>query len=251
MRPLLAPGLHVLRRRDDRVQVGLHPATSVVLLDDYGAHLRRLQRGEADPCDIPAEVRPLLRQSPAMVKGRVSVLGFGHPSGRHLPARLSALVDAAGLTPARKGGDLVLVAGVGEPPRELVDPLTQAGTPYLLLRFVEGYAVVGPFVLPGRTACLRCADAALADEDPSWPLLVEQYVRACTRDRDDGVGEPFDPVLADLACAWVVRDATSYLSGIRPSSWSSSLRLDPQLHEIETTPWLRHPSCGCSWTMTR
>ena len=40
---------------------------------------------------------------------------------------------------------------------------------------------IGPFVVPGETACLRCVDAHCTDADPSWPLLVRQYAAASSR----------------------------------------------------------------------
>jgi bacteriocin biosynthesis cyclodehydratase domain-containing protein len=125
----------------------------------------------------------------------------------------------------------------------------QLGTPHVLVRLVEGYAVVGPFVAPGRTACLRCGDAAATDLDPSWPLLVEQYSSLSARDRRDGATEPVDPALAALAGAWALRDVASYLQGHRPSTWSTTLTLDPLLADVRTETWLRHPACGCTWTM--
>src|ERR1700733_14635490 len=32
--------------------------------------------------------------------------------------------------------------------------------------------VVGPLVIPGRTACLRCLDLTRAERDPAWPLIL-------------------------------------------------------------------------------
>ena len=100
-------------------------------------------------------------------------------------------------------------------------------TPYVLVRLTEGRAVVGPFVVPGRTACLRCLDAHHTDADPEWPLLVRQYADATRHDRADGVPEPVDPALAALAVAWAARDVTTYADGGRPSTWSGTLTLRP------------------------
>jgi bacteriocin biosynthesis cyclodehydratase domain-containing protein len=128
-----------------------------------------------------------------------------------------------------------------------VDRWTRGGTPYLLVRLTEGRAVIGPFVVPGRTACLRCVDAHCTDADPAWPLLVEQYASCSSRDRDDGAPEPVDPLLAALAVAWAARDLTSYVDGARPSSWSATVTIDARLARLETRGWLRHPDCGCTW----
>jgi bacteriocin biosynthesis cyclodehydratase domain-containing protein len=184
---------------------------------------------------------------------RVEVAGYGHPVGASLRTRMSDLLTGSGLrlrsrSPRARRTTVGVLVGVGEPDRELVDPWTRAGTPYLLVRMTEGAARVGPFVVPGRTACLRCIDAHHTDADPAWPLLVRQYAAASTRDRRDGAPEPLDPLLAELAVAWAARDVASYVDGRRPSTWSSTLTLDPDLAALETQSWHRHPECGCLWS---
>jgi bacteriocin biosynthesis cyclodehydratase domain-containing protein len=252
MSPLLAPGLHVLRRQDGRLQIGLDPARAVRVPDtpEHRRRLAELARGTltADS-QGPAPVRPLLRRPDEATAMRVGIVGFGHASGLTMLDRVRELLTTYGLGAPGRSSDLVLVAGVGEPRRDLVDDLVRRGTPHLLLRLVEGQAVVGPFVAPGRTACLRCLDACATDEDSSWPVLVDQYARLSASDRPDGITEPVDPALADLAAGWAVRDLVSFSRGHRPSTWSRTLQLDPLLHEVQITEWLRHPTCGCSWTM--
>jgi hypothetical protein len=102
-------------------------------------------------------------------------------------------------------------------------------------------------VVPGSTACLRCVDAHHTDADPAWPLLVRQHHDAAARDRADGVPEPLDPLLAELAVAWLVRDLATYADGRRPSTWSATVTLHAHLERVETRAWLRHPACGCAW----
>ena len=188
---------------------------------------------------------------------RVEVRGFGHPVGEGLPGRLRSLLRAGGVGEPGPGPDPTpgagaepdcgVLVGVGEPERERLDGWTRAGTPYLLVRLAEGRAVVGPFVVPGSTACLRCVDAHCSDADPAWPLLVRQYADASSRDRPDGVTEPLDPLLATLALSWAARDVASYAERARPSTWSATVTLHPQLTRLDTDRWPRHPGCGCSW----
>ena len=52
--------------------------------------------------------------------------------------------------------------------------LTRAGIAHLAVAGVEGVAVVGPLVRPGRSACLRCLDLARSERDPAWPLILAQ-----------------------------------------------------------------------------
>jgi bacteriocin biosynthesis cyclodehydratase domain-containing protein len=194
----------------------------------------------------------------ARAGSRVAVVGFGHPDGADLVEGLGDLLERSGLRrerprtatsplTRRRHRTVGVLVGVGEPDRELADTWMREQTPYLVVRLTEGRAVVGPFVVPGRTACLRCIDAHHTDADREWPLLVRQYAAATSRDRADGAPEPVDPALAALAVAWAARDLTSYVDGARPSTWSSTLVFDHALVTLETRSWLRHPECGCGW----
>jgi bacteriocin biosynthesis cyclodehydratase domain-containing protein len=187
----------------------------------------------------------------ARLAWRSSTRGFGHHAGDGLRARFVELARAGGLREAAprrvKPPDCGVLVGVGEPDRELVDPWMRSGTPYLLVRLTEGRAVIGPFVAPGLTACLRCIDAHCTDADPAWPLLVRQYAAATARERDDGVPEPVDPLLAALALSWAARDLATYVDGLRPVTWSTTVTIQPRLTRLETRSWLRHPACGCTW----
>ena len=176
---------------------------------------------------------------------------FGGTAGAALRAQFLALTGSAGIreaAPRRLAPpDVGVLLGVGEPDRSLLDGWTRTGTPYLLVRLTEGRAVIGPFVAPGRTACLRCLDAHCTDADPEWPLLVQQYAAASSRARPDGAPEPVDPLLAALALAWAARDVATYVDGGRPSTWSATVTVDPRLTRLETRRWLRHPACSCTW----
>jgi len=299
MRPLLVPGVHVLRRPGDQVQLGLDPERSLVLPGTAQATLSAWSHGRAAP---PPEVMPrLLRARLAFPDDRalraalpsaragagwarhtlaalardtaedldgvlasrastvVTVQPFGHDLSRELAEQLVGLCARAGLSlprPRRPGPrphgarperPVVALVGVGEPSREMADPLLREGTAHLVVRLTEGRAVVGPFVVPGETACLRCTDAYLTEHDPAWPLLVEQYARATRSDRPDGIPEPVDASLAALAVAWAARDLASYAEGTTPGTFSSTVRLAARLEAIETRRWSRHPACGCGW----
>jgi hypothetical protein len=142
---------------------------------------------------------------------------------------------------------LGLVVAVGEPDRGLTDAWIREGVPHLLLRLTEGHAVLGPFVVPGQTACLRCVDAHHTDADPAWPLLVTQYVSAAARTREDAVPEPVDELLSGLAAAWAARELVSRAEDRAPVTLSVTVRLDPLLTALESQRWPRHPACGCTW----
>lgn len=133
-----------------------------------------------------------------------------------------------------------LVVAGGEVPRTAVDPLQRAGVPHLLVSGRHGARRVGPLVDPGVTACQRCVDAHEAATDPRLPFLLEQAAGA-------GAGnDPVDPVLERLALSWAVRDLARYAEGDEPSTWSATVDIGPTAAP-EVTRRLRHPHCGCAW----
>ncbi len=154
------------------------------------------------------------------------------------------LIEACGLTVERRGrpADVRLLATDGEPVRTAVDELVRVGEPHLLLANVEGRIRLGPFVVAGRTACLRCVDAHLAVTDPRRALIVEQYAAA----EPGWLPEPCDPCLLSVALGWAVRDLVAWVDGETPRLWSSTVEITPGL-ELVPSPWTRHVHCGCSW----
>ncbi len=284
------PGTRVLRRHDGRVQVGLDPRHAVLLPAGSDAALARLaDGGPLDPLLHPLLDAGLLvarRTVSALVnsvdeslkpaaaalvrvhgadaptawaarsRAEVRVVAYG-AAGDGLAARAAELLTEAGLSartdvvgPPSRDGPALLV-GTGQPDRELVDDWMRGDVPHLVVRMCEGQALVGPFVDPGRSACLRCVDAHHTDVDPTWPLLVRQHAAAGRRGRsepaDATAPEPVDPLLATLALAWAARDLTSWVEGVPPSLLSSTLTLDGVLADVEVHTWTRHPGCGCSW----
>ncbi len=144
----------------------------------------------------------------------------------------------AGVGGAADGAGLVVVAVDGEVRRGVVDPLVAHGTPHLVLWARGGLPRVGPLVVPGVTACLRCLDAHDAEDDPRRPLLLEQAA--------DQPPDPHDPVLAALAAAWAARDVLRLAEGVTPTTWSATLTVTPDGPPVVRS-LARHPHCGCAW----
>lgn len=277
-KPVLAPGLRVLQRSRDELQIGIGPRGRVRLADTEPVRrtLGHLLRGEAVPDD--PETRPVLEAlAPVLVDG-AGLLASGVSPGdaaaaalqdpaayaARLEARRRATVSvrgalgdadprpllaAAGVRTADdvpQGAAVALVLCVGEIDRAELDPLVRSGTAHLLVRMVEGDAVVGPLVHPGRTACLRCIDAHRALGEPQAATLAIRHA-AARHDRHDGVAEPLDTALATLAVAWAVRDLVTFVDGGRPAAWSSTVHLSATLDSVSRAEWLRNPACGCRW----
>ncbi len=257
--PRLSPGLRVVARGRDRLQVGLYAGRRLVL--DRTPEVERVLRALTDftPLDTDgdptaAEVLDRLGRAGALVWQDALALA----SAQAPVAVLGSLpgVDCADLL-ARTGmraadavesPSAVVVLSSGELARELLDPLLRKGVEHIVVRLVDGGAVVGPYVVPGLTACLRCIDAHLAEHDPAHVEVMTRYVRATSRVRNDGAPEAADPFVATIATAWALRDLRARLAGGTPSTWSATLHLDAAPARHETRTWLRHPRCGCTWS---
>jgi hypothetical protein len=243
-RPVLRDGLHVVRRDDRHLQIGLDDPDRLVLPDRPGLHdaLRQLHRpppesvrGVVDglvaggwvvdgtPCrrlDAPRGIRLLV-----------------DPMLAHLVTRTLAAADVR----RNEAADTQLVVTVGEPERSVSDALVRDDVAHLWLALLPGRVRIGPFVDPGRTPCLRCLDAHLGDVDPRRATVLhqlEQLPRA-------PAFQP-DPLLVQLGAAWAVRDVVRQLEGEAAASRSSTVTVTADL-EATRRDWLRHPHCGCAW----
>ena len=276
-RPTLRPGLRVTRRDDHHLQVGFDPPHRVVLPErppvramladlalgrrpELGApEVRRWARALADS-DLLVDGADVARQLAGPLPRPAVQAAFaqhGAAAAARLEARAASrvavdadepwrsavlrLFSATGLPaapPRAMPTARLLVAAGGEPVRDDVDRHVRADVPHLLVRNVGARVTVGPFVVAGTTACLRCLDAHASDADPGHAVLVEQHAP---------VGdEPCDPLLMQLALTWAVRDLVTYVEGWLPSTWSATIECGPGLALVRRE-WPRHLRCGCSW----
>jgi hypothetical protein len=175
---------------------------------------------------------------------RLRVRLEGAPADRQALERVLA---AGGVGTVLGDADLVVLLVDGEPDREHLDTLQQADVAHLLVRSVLAEVEVGPLVVPGRTACVRCLDAHRTDVDPRWPLLLAQGGGGVHGGRAGHAAPPVrDPALWQLALGWAARDVLRHADGEQPSTWSATVRVGPDLEPVRRS-WLRHPRCGCGW----
>lgn len=164
---------------------------------------------------------------------------------RRLVEVASTHLRAAGLT-LRPDGDVRLLLAHGALRREATDQLVRDGVAHLVSVVTPWGWDVGPLVVPGQTACLRCVDAALSDHDPRHGVVLGQLARSSPPVTSS-------PALLSIALGWIARDLLAYARGARPSTWSTTVRLtetpdDGRGEEpVRARRWLRHPHCGCAW----
>ncbi|MCW2760557.1 MAG: hypothetical protein JWR85_758 [Marmoricola sp.] len=253
----LAPGLRVVRRGLHHLQVGLYDGRRALLprTPDVERTISLLLERQAvaeDPA-IAAVLDELhrhgcLAREPQDAAAGTSVALLGRFEVPGLPD-VGALLAAAGVTLTSRAydADAVIVLSAGELDRERVDPLIRRRTSHVVVRLVDGSALLGPFVVPGTTACVRCIDAHQTVRDPDHVAVTTRYAHATHRPRGDGVPD-LDPALASVALAWAVRDVLAHLHGREPATWSRTLVLGPAPANRHDREWLRHPQCGCCWS---
>ncbi len=137
--------------------------------------------------------------------------------------------------------DLVLLTGDEEPDRSLADRYLRDGTPHLWASVRDIVGIVGPFVLPGVTGCLRCADLIRTETDSSWPTLLES---ARVRQPPH---TPADPLVAALVAAWAASEVAVWASGLRPQTLNALLEMPQGFGAVDRFEVQMHPSCGCGW----
>ena len=105
----------------------------------------------------------------------------------------------------------------------------------------EAIGVVGPMVIPGRSACLGCLERARQDRDPAWPLILAQVT-----------GRTASPAAcgAALVAAVAAQAAAQALSCIdlgRPADAVTNATLELVLPgwQWRRRSWTRHPRCRC------
>lgn len=217
---------------DDPVDPSLYPRRIGLVRQSAALHaeLTAQTSGVRSPAMQSAE-----RPDP----GRPSLVTIGPPWS--VAARAGSVDPHPPSWPQTPAPDLTVIAsdrlGVD---RSYTDPLLRSDQAHLLLHPTGGGIVVGPLVVPGRTACVRCTDLVRRDLDPDWPALLSQLCRTS--------GSPA-PSLVGWAAATAVTQAMALLDDAGPSTpetADATIELGRD-HVVRRRMWPRHPDCGCSW----
>jgi hypothetical protein len=246
---VLRDGLCAVRRDDRHLQIGLDDPDRLVLPELPG--LRAALAGRAEPTDErTTAVLDRLVSEGWVVDEDEEARRRRAAAARRPPVALTVdpLLDdvvaracsAAGVRVDDASAVRLLVT-VGEPGRHLADALMRQDVSHLWVAVHPRRVRLGPFVEPGRSACLRCVDAHLGERDPRRATVLHQL-----EERPPGRGPAPDPSLLTLASAWAVRDVVRRLDGEVPSLRSADVTVTDAL-EVSRREWLRHPHCGCAW----
>ena len=186
--------------------------------------------------------------------------GASKAQAAHAAAHRASTSVCTSALPEHSRFDLTVLAPPGALNPSLAEELVRAGVPHLLATVRETTGIVGPMVVPGVSACLRCLDLHRADRDPSWPLLAAQLA---TESRRPAV-QACDVALATLvASVAVLQVLTAIDSGDTTTNRRTELgkpsrptKLPTHDGTLEVTlpdwrirrrGWSPHPACGCQW----
>ncbi|HEU5242393.1 MAG TPA: hypothetical protein VFU25_10275 [Ornithinibacter sp.] len=159
---------------------------------------------------------PLAQELTAQLRRcRVEVRG-----GTHAADGAEIALDADAVPPA-----VVAVVAQGRAPGWAGAPWQARGIPHLPLVLTDRTLVVGPLVVPGRSACLRCTRAAASGSDVG------------------GADTPGGGVVLGAAVATV-----TVLAVLRGDLSLGGISTEIGLEEVAVTHrlWSPRPGCGCS-----
>jgi hypothetical protein len=154
----------------------------------------------------------------------------GGPPGRRPAARRPA---GGGLP------DLAVMVGTADP--GVTAALMSDHTPHLSVTAGEAIGVVGPFVVPGRTACLRCLDFTRTDLDPAWPVILAQLAGR------EPIPLACDAPLAAAVAAQAAFQALAFVDGAAfpDAVTNGTLELVLPSWQWRRRTWPPHQRCSC------
>lgn len=186
----------------------------------------------------------VLDEAPATAEdtgvGGLTLTDVGRSRGEAARDRLRAAAPSACAVPLLRA-DLVVLAPSHPDMLEDARRLVSDGTPHLLAEVRETVGVVGPLVLPGRSACLRCLDLTRTDLDPDWPSLAAQ-LSLPTRQRS-----ACDGPLALAVAAQAAFQVLLLIDGTTdPVAIGGTLELALPDWRWRRRSWPLHRDCGCA-----
>lgn len=134
--------------------------------------------------------------------------------------------------------DIVVLADDLVPDPLVLDALSRSGTPHIYLACRDGRVVVGPTVVPGRSACLRCADLYRTDRNPQWPTMSAQLLFT----------SGWAPIPSRVSAVALVLAEANTLRRRGPESMLTlghSVEISVEQGLWRRRKWQPHSRCGC------
>jgi bacteriocin biosynthesis cyclodehydratase domain-containing protein len=157
---------------------------------------------------------------------------------------VGAVVPAAEVADRATEPTLTLLGHDHEPPADSVEPLMRSGCPHLAVGRRGAGAVVGPFVRPGATPCLRCVDLSRCQSDPAWAAVRDQV---SAPDTAAVLAAPASGVVLAAATALAAAEVLAHVEGRQPATVAATATLSSHTPFPALRSWPTQPSCGCAW----
>jgi hypothetical protein len=134
---------------------------------------------------------------------------------------------------------LLVLTDTHDPERSRSDEAMRSGLPHVWTYLRDLVGVVGPFVIPGTSSCLRCVDSIHHELDPAWVF---------PRSTPPPPAPPIDPVFAAVVAAWAAQDVVTWASGYPPRTLDAVIEIPYVAGPVERRTRPPHPQCGCGWS---
>ncbi len=277
---MLRPGASVLRRDAGHLQVGTSPGVVVPdrpglhrlllaldgvhgpdwlaaqipeLADDMPALLEHLTAMgavlDAARCDgrRPEEARhlALTERDPADagLRHRLQVSLHADPGTRQLLDAVGHVLEDAGVQRGtHDDADVLVIASTGEPARGPFVQAVQRRIPHVTVRLDEAVVRIGPFVIPGISACLGCEDLHRIDWDPAWAALLPQFGRRAAQHNLPAPGA----VLRHVAAAEIAAGIVDVADRQRPMHAGAVVTVGPGFGMRHVRSNGFHHRCPCA-----
>jgi hypothetical protein len=143
----------------------------------------------------------------------------------------------------RQRPDLAVLAPIADGYPALAASLQSAYVPHLSVEMHETTGVLGPFVQPGRTSCLRCRDLHRTARDPGWPRAMVPFggVDAVPAVED----RASDVMLATNLAVQAALHVLAFVEGDPPPTVNATIELVPPFGAQTRHERPPHPECGC------
>jgi hypothetical protein len=166
------------------------------------------------------------------------------PSAARIPAAPVRGARAGGRPSPRRRPDLVILADSHG--REFPAALVRRQIPHLAVCAGEAIGVLGPLVVPGRSACLRCLDMTRAERDPAWPLILAQLASRTADPPACGA------VLATAVAAHATAQALAFIDrgATAVAVVNGTIELVLPDWQWKRRSWQPHPRCNCGTCRT-
>lgn len=236
----VTPSAVVLHHLDEATERMIAALSSGISRSGLGMIARSAGASDAEVEALLTRLQPVLMHPVEREPPRVAIVGTGRLAER-LIAVLGALdvqVLVAQSAEAAERAECELAVAIGH---YVLDPALHGlwlrrDVTHLPVVFGDSSIAIGPFVVPGVTACLYCLQRHASDADPAWPAIASQLW---------GRRSPADTeLMASEAAAIVAREVLHRLGG-GSAEGSSQLVIDAASGARSWREFALHPDCGC------